>query len=312
MPYVIFTSNNEEIVRRELKEPVTVGRASECGIKIRDIMMSRTHCRIELQESGWVVIDLGSRNGIFLGNERIERHPLREGEPLSLGRTQMKFCAGPFKPLVQVNKPNRIRPADPHESFAGTVVGFELLQPGEAEYADGFPRPQPQPLEPAAYEQDNVHAMLNDIASSSWDSIQPRATPKTAQTVAASQRPIRRGSRVSFCLQAQPDQQPAEQPPVQRVPRWRRLDELERRVAAALLSVAIILIVVSAFLAFRSTGPNRLSAAEIHPKAAPSSAAQVAASVEVRAVEPPANPFRDRPPDRDTVIRVALFTLLSY
>jgi len=44
MPYLIFSANGDEIDRRELSEPVIIGRAPDCTICIRDILLSRKHC----------------------------------------------------------------------------------------------------------------------------------------------------------------------------------------------------------------------------------------------------------------------------
>ena len=44
-----------------------VGRSPECDVAVRDLLLSRTHCRIEPAGHGWKVVDLNSRNGTGLG-----------------------------------------------------------------------------------------------------------------------------------------------------------------------------------------------------------------------------------------------------
>src|SRR5687767_5295281 len=128
MPYVIFSANGDEIDRRELiDEPqqVTVGRAPDCTICVRDIMLSRRHCALELQNNKWIVTDLGSKNGTFLAEERIDRHILRDGDSLRMGRTWMIYRGGKFVPGPRWDaEKQRSRPVDPNEAMAGTVVGF--------------------------------------------------------------------------------------------------------------------------------------------------------------------------------------------
>ena len=76
-----------------------------------------------------------------------------------------KFVAGK---RPDADKP-RSRPVDPNEAMAGTVVGFELLDPGDAEYDEAMPVPQPKPREPRSYEREAA-GMLNEISSNTWDS----------------------------------------------------------------------------------------------------------------------------------------------
>jgi len=56
--------------------PITVGRSSESNVVIRDDYTSTNHARLELQSSGWVVIDLEStvaeRTPITIGTTTFE------------------------------------------------------------------------------------------------------------------------------------------------------------------------------------------------------------------------------------------------
>ncbi len=337
MPYLIFTANHEEILRRELRGTLSIGRASDCAICVRDIMMSRAHCRVEPQGETWILTDLQSRNGTFIGHERVEQHLLREGDSLRMGRTLMTFCVGKFEALKK-EKPARVRPVDPNESFAGTVVGFELLEPGEAEYDEDMPIPQPRPLEPAGYESDGVHGLLNEIASSAWNSIHEKTTPTLRTKNSAGQARIlgkssaRAKSRVSFSLQAHQAEDRANAANSGRVPvqASRKLSRGERRMAAVLLSIAVALVVSAAWLAVESNFPGKISAGELarnvsHEPVAVESA-EVATHVErvadapaeqtiwkgadsakSEAAEPPAEL-----PDAKIVIRALLYTMLSH
>ena len=212
MAYVIFTANGDEVDRRELTAAVTIGRAQDADIPVRDILLSRKHCRLEPSGEHWVVTDLGSKNGTYLGYRQITRHQLKDGDELRLGRTRMTFKAGAFEPApVGTKRRDIVRPADPTEALAGTVAGFLLVEPGEVEREAGAPVPQPRPPEPTAYASEDVYGMLNEIVSSSWDSIMAQASRplvmerplprpsgyREAPTVAAARRP-----RVAFCLQA--------------------------------------------------------------------------------------------------------------
>lgn len=203
MAYLIFADREQEFDRRELSGPMVLGRAPECDFTVRDIILSRRHCLIEQIAGEWVVADLGSKNGTFVNGQPVTRHVLQDGDLIRIGRTRVCFQVGAFVP-PPANLPRRqgARPADPHEALASTVTGFRLGEDEEnldQEVLATFPRPKPQPVEPAAFGQDQVYEMLSGIASSSWDSIlldKPRRaavvelpTPKVTSTAPATPAP---------------------------------------------------------------------------------------------------------------------------
>jgi DNA-binding NtrC family response regulator len=56
----------------EVKPPgVTIGRGSPAGVLDDDERISRRHVRIAAREAGWLVEDLGSRNGTFVDGRRL-------------------------------------------------------------------------------------------------------------------------------------------------------------------------------------------------------------------------------------------------
>ncbi|MBN2527404.1 MAG: GGDEF domain-containing protein [Deltaproteobacteria bacterium] len=73
--------------------PMVLGRGDMCDYVIRDDGISRTHAQIlSLPEGGYMIEDLGSTNGIFIGQKRVKRHMLEEGDKVLLGRrTILKF-----------------------------------------------------------------------------------------------------------------------------------------------------------------------------------------------------------------------------
>src|SRR5205809_3909307 len=122
MPYIVLAEKDKEIDRRELSGTVVLGRAPDCDLSVRDILLSRRHCAIEPFGSYWVIADLGSKNGTWLKGQRITRHVLADGEVLRMGKIQLCFRGGVFIPAPpgQV-KPPGTRAADPKEALAGTV-----------------------------------------------------------------------------------------------------------------------------------------------------------------------------------------------
>ena len=69
---------------------ITLGRATECTIPIRDRYLSRRHAEIAFDDNAWIVRDLGSVNGTTLNGTRlIGSAPLHPGDRIVLGDTEV-------------------------------------------------------------------------------------------------------------------------------------------------------------------------------------------------------------------------------
>jgi sigma-B regulation protein RsbU (phosphoserine phosphatase) len=77
----------------ELAGPmISLGRAAECSIPIRDRYLSRRHAEIEFASGAWIVRDCGSVNGTLLNGSRlVAATPLKSGDRITLGDTHVVF-----------------------------------------------------------------------------------------------------------------------------------------------------------------------------------------------------------------------------
>ena len=86
--------------------PLTIGRDPSCGVHLDVASMSRIHAQIDRTPHGYVLADLGSRNGTFLNGTRIETtpQPLRDGDEIVFaGVASFRFidpAATPAAPLI--------------------------------------------------------------------------------------------------------------------------------------------------------------------------------------------------------------------
>ncbi len=85
----------------ELPSTTTVmGRRSDCDLVIRLKQVSKRHCQIVSDNGTLHVRDLGSRNGTFLNNEKIEEKDAEPGDYLRIG---------PLTFLLQIDgKPEKV------------------------------------------------------------------------------------------------------------------------------------------------------------------------------------------------------------
>ena len=73
---------------------VTIGRSNEADVRIMSADLSRMHVRVEPTRTGYRVIDLDSRNGLYLNEVRIHSAELRDGDALQIGNIQMIYHEG--------------------------------------------------------------------------------------------------------------------------------------------------------------------------------------------------------------------------
>jgi hypothetical protein len=72
--------------------PILIGRAPECTLVLEDDYASGRHARLSLQHGTWMVEDLGSTNGTFLGRNRVQDPvPIAPGAPVRIGRTVLEL-----------------------------------------------------------------------------------------------------------------------------------------------------------------------------------------------------------------------------
>lgn len=70
---------------------VKLGRLPGLWISLLDTKVSREHCRIFLQATGWIVEDLESRNGTYVNTQRIKKRLLQPGDRLRIGQTEFEY-----------------------------------------------------------------------------------------------------------------------------------------------------------------------------------------------------------------------------
>ncbi|MBO3735283.1 FHA domain-containing protein FhaB/FipA [Glycomyces niveus] len=73
-------------------QPISIGRAPDSTIVIRDDFASNRHARVRPQDGQWVVEDLGSTNGTYLGRARVTAPtPVPLGVPIRIGRSSFEL-----------------------------------------------------------------------------------------------------------------------------------------------------------------------------------------------------------------------------
>ena len=76
------------------RDPIVLGSAEGCGLRIDDPHVSRRHAEISRTPSGIVLRDLGSRNGTLVGRLAVKEVVLTSGAEIKLGNTTLHFEMG--------------------------------------------------------------------------------------------------------------------------------------------------------------------------------------------------------------------------
>jgi pSer/pThr/pTyr-binding forkhead associated (FHA) protein len=72
--------------------PILVGRANDSTIVVTDDYASSRHARIFAQDGQWIVEDLNSTNGTYLGRSKVTRPtPVPLGVPIRIGKTVLEL-----------------------------------------------------------------------------------------------------------------------------------------------------------------------------------------------------------------------------
>ena len=118
---------------------MSLGRDASNPIRLHDTEVSRRHAEIRPLDTGYQLVDVGSVNGTFVNNQKIQRMHLRPGDHIAIGQSVLVFSASQSETAIQsdvlAEQINLITRADVELSSAIiSTIGEEegsriLLQP---------------------------------------------------------------------------------------------------------------------------------------------------------------------------------------
>jgi pSer/pThr/pTyr-binding forkhead associated (FHA) protein len=92
VPSALKVSDGPEIKLFETslqkRDTVVIGRGMDCDVVIKDVKASRRHCQLTRKPDGFLLEDLGSRNGTLVNGVRItEPVLLKANQTFQIGDT---------------------------------------------------------------------------------------------------------------------------------------------------------------------------------------------------------------------------------
>ncbi len=77
-----------------------IGRASQCTLVLDDPTVSALHAEVQATPKGVRLLDLGSRNGTFIGETRVVEAYLQAPCELRCGQRRLRFCPEPAQDIL--------------------------------------------------------------------------------------------------------------------------------------------------------------------------------------------------------------------
>ena len=89
---VVHDAGGDETTTVRLTGPTEIGRGDGCAIRLQDTYVSQMHARLADRDGSWYVEDLGSTNGTYLNDRRVEAPvEVRAGDVVRVGKTVLEL-----------------------------------------------------------------------------------------------------------------------------------------------------------------------------------------------------------------------------
>ncbi len=89
------------------KERTTIGRSMICDLVLSDMAVSTTHVELVAKEEGFLLSDLRSTNGTFVGELRVQEVWVKPGTVVKLGQSELRFEPASGSVDLEVSKKER-------------------------------------------------------------------------------------------------------------------------------------------------------------------------------------------------------------
>lgn len=131
------------VIERELSDTETrIGKGPQNQIILADPAVSTTHAAIRREGNGYLLTDLGSRNGTFLNETRItDPRPLTHGDVIKMGRCTLTLRIAAASQTVMLDRPpapaHHTAPPVTEDELAAAFVSGGLIDAAQVERLRG-------------------------------------------------------------------------------------------------------------------------------------------------------------------------------
>ncbi len=172
---LVYHRNGVETARLNPGSTVVVGREPPANVVIQDGNLSRRHASFTIENGDVVVQDLGSKNGVRVGGQRVERSVIKPGDNVQLGALSVSIhhTIGHETPSFDLESHDTFRTALEFETvrakFFGqcfAIVTIRALRHPKSHLQHWCPRLRAllRPVDRVAlYSQESIEILLPEI-----------------------------------------------------------------------------------------------------------------------------------------------------
>lgn len=124
MPRLIVIKGADEGTQVELTEPVlTVGRDSANQIRLHDTEVSRRHAEFRKTGDDYQLVDIGSANGVFVNNQKVDSALLQSGDHILIGQSILVYTGARTSERPPLDLADHIRMiARPDDELPSAII----------------------------------------------------------------------------------------------------------------------------------------------------------------------------------------------
>jgi predicted component of type VI protein secretion system len=115
------------------KERITIGRREDNDVRLEDGATSGHHAAIITVLSDSFLQDLNSTNGTFINGKRIQKHALRTGDVITIGRARLEYVGDDAGAEDDFEKTMVLKP----EALASAGIAIPKVEPPAAAASAG-------------------------------------------------------------------------------------------------------------------------------------------------------------------------------
>ncbi len=139
---ITMTVGRERGLTYPLQKKRTVLGRSLADILLEDAKMSNRHAAIEITDTGVFLVDLGSTNGVFVNDVKIQRRQLMDRDEVAMGMTRFTVAIEEEPDAVEV-QPAATPESENSEEGTVSELGFALEVIAGPDKGDEFILQQP-------------------------------------------------------------------------------------------------------------------------------------------------------------------------
>ena len=166
MARLVLKFKDKTLKEYQFKTNISIGRIQGNDIVIDNTAVSGKHAAIEVIDKHYILKDLGSKNGIFVNEKKVQQHNLKEGDNILVGKHILAFDFGSGGVLIGSQRQEEAE-------MGGMTMCLDTRQYKELLEGKEPPKAEPPPPKAAVQEKPKVPAVRAKILMESHSTGRP-------------------------------------------------------------------------------------------------------------------------------------------